>query len=307
VSEVRRFDANLLVVLDAILTDGNLTRVGERLGMMQPAVSGALARIRRYIDDPVLVRAGRTFELTEKAKALSPIVREAMVEVARTLEVFPVFDPSNSQRVFSICASDYVLWVITAPFLRLIAEQAPKLAVDFIPLPSHVPGVTASDLLRRDIVIAGTGRGVPGRRQTLFRDRFVCVVDSHHPRLVDGALSILDLREMSYCIGTFGGRHLTPADDLLAEAGITPKAVMSVRDLLAVPLMISGTDMIGMMPERLALRFGASLGLVIAETPLGTAELVEAAHWHPTNSSDPALRWLLEMLRQTAKQLQPVG
>jgi len=304
-TDLRRVDINLLVVLDAILIEKNLTRAGERIDMTQPAVSGALARLRQQFDDPILVRSGRGFEITERGEQLKPLVREAMIEVSRTLELSPTFEPAESDRTFLIAASDYVLAQLTSPLIGLLTRDAAGIKVDFDALPADTM-VEPNDLLRRDVVIAGTGRGVPGKRRALFSDRFVCIVSRDHPRLREGALSIADLADLRHVRSTFGRGVLTHVDDMLAGAGIDPHIGISVQGFLPVPFAVSGTNMVGHVPERLAHQYLDALDLVIAETPLQAATLVEAAHWHPSKTEDPALRWLLGMLR-TASEIVEFG
>lgn len=296
--EARRIDANLLVVLDAILSEQNLTRAGARIDMTQPAMSNALTRLRRQFDDELLTRVGRGFVLTEKGAALQPIVRKAVAEVVRTLEVLPSFDPQTSTRTFLISASDYVLEEITSPLLRVLAVEAPGVAVEFDSLPAGSTVLPAT-LLLRDVIISRAGGSVPGRRQELFRDKFVCVVSKDNTMLQDGSLTLDDVAAMQHVIGAFGANIATPANDMLADAGISPRAGIIVRGFLSVPFMVSGTAMIGLIPRRLAERYMDSLGLVIADTPMTPATLVEAAHWHPSNSADPALQWLVAILRRT--------
>jgi DNA-binding transcriptional LysR family regulator len=304
-TDLRRVDINLIVVLDAILIEKNLTRAGERIDMTQPAVSGALARLRQQFDDPILVRSGRGFELTERGEQLKPLVREAMVEVSRTLELLPTFEPAESNRTFLISASDYLLAQLTSPLIGLLTRDAAGVKVDFDALPADTM-VEPNDLLRRDVVIAGTGRGVPGKRRALFSDRFVCIVSRDHPRLREGALSVADLADLRHVRSNFGRGVLTHVDDMLAGAGIDPRIGISVQGFLPVPFAVSGTNMVGHVPERLAHQYLDALDLVIAETPLQAATLVEAAHWHPSKTEDPALRWLLGMLR-TASEIVEFG
>lgn len=301
--DLHRVDSNLIVVLDAILTEKNLTRAGELIGMTQPAVSGALARLRQQYDDPLLVRTGRSYELTPKAESLVPIVHEAMVEIMRTLEVLPTFEPETSTRTFLVSASDYVLSVMTSPLLHLLELHAPGTSVSFEALPTEQI-VSPNDLLRRDVIITGTGRGVPGKRQSLFSDRFVCIVDQNNPRLRAGALSLSDLSELRHVVSHFGDLALTHVDDMLSAGGVSPRVGVSVQGFLSVPFAVSGTAMVGHVPERIALRYRASLGLVIAETPLPPATLIEAAHWHPSKTEDPALQWLVGIMRKAAELVE---
>jgi DNA-binding transcriptional LysR family regulator len=300
VTDLRRVDVNLIVVLDAILSEKNLTRAGELIGMTQPAVSGALARLRQQFDDPILVRSGRGFELTPKGVELQPLVSRAMHEISRTLDLRPTFDPTTSSRTFLISASDYVLSQMTSPLLLLLEREAPGVKVDFDSLPAETM-VEPNDLLRRDVLIVGTGRGIPGKRQSLFSDRFVCIVDATNPRLRDGKLSLTDLADLRHVRSSFGSHAITHVDEILSTAGITPRVGISVQGFLPVPFAVAGTTMVGHVPERLALQHRDSLGLAIAETPLNSATLVEAAHWHPSKTGDPALRWLVAMLRKASE------
>ncbi len=300
-TSLRRIDINLLAVLDAILHERNLTRAGERLGVSQPAISGALGRLRQLYGDPLLVRTGGSFQLSTKAEAIQPLVRQAMVEVARALDLTPTFDPGSSARTFLISASDYVLNFIATPLLAAFAREAPGATVEFNSLPDD--SISPIDLLRRDVVIAGADRGVPGKQQRLFTDRFVTVVDAANPRLRDGHLTLNDIAELPHVRATFGGRILTPADEMLRSAGISPTIALSVRGFLPVAPLVQGTGMVGHVPQRIA-ALERRNGIAIAQTPLPSTKLVEAAHWHPSKSDDPALLWLLQMLQQAARVVE---
>jgi len=302
-TDLRRIDVNLIVVLDAILTEMNLTRAGEVIGMSQPAVSGALARLRTQFDDPLLIRSGKGFEATPRAEELRPIVARAMVEIQRTFEILPTFDPLTSTRTFYLEASDYVLAQITSPLLGLIAKEAPGVHIAFDVMPPEL-GISQVDLLRRDVIIAATGLGIAGKRQSLFSDSFVCIVDANNPRLRDGQLGLTDLAELRHCMVSFGDNIPTPADYKLSEAGIVPNVGMRVRGFLPVPFAIAGSSMVGFVPEKIAEEYGPRLGLVVAKTPLPSVTLIEAVHWHPSKNADPALRWLIGMLRKAAEILE---
>ena len=302
-TDLRKVDINLIVILDAILTEKNLTRAGELVGMTQPSVSGALARLRQQFDDPLLVRSGRNFELTPKAQELAPLVSEAMGEIERVYDLSPTFDPATSSRTFLISASDYLLSQLTGPLLRLLDERAPGVTIEFDALPADT-NVSPNDLLRRDVIISGTGRGVPGKRQSLFSDQFVCIVDGANERLRDGTLALTDLAEMQHVRSFFGHAVQTHVDDMFSAAGITPRIAMSVQGFLPVPHTVSGTQFVGHAPERLATQSAATLGLVVATTDLNAGTLVEAAHWHPSKNSDPAIQWLVKMLRDASEVVE---
>ncbi len=301
--DLRGIDLNLIVALDAILTERNLTRAGEAIGLTQPAVSGAAAKLRKLLDDPLLIRSGRTSELTPRAQALQPVVRQAVAEINRTLTLRPMFDPATTQRRFRLTASDYALAFMTAPLLELFEQKAPHASVEFAPLNALDP----LDLLREDIAVASAAREVPGKRQALFSDTMVCIVREDHPRLRSGRLSVEDLAALPYVQVNFADGVVMHADDVLSAAGIHPQVARSVPGFLPVTWAVSGTDMYGFVPARLAELYGPALGLVAAEIPLKLPVLVETAFWHPSRSSDPAVLWLLGILRTVAERVEFAG
>ena len=126
---LREVDANLLLSLHALLEERNLTHAGERMTMSQPAMSGALARLRKHFDDELLVRVGRGFELTPLAERLRPVVDEAVEAAEALLGNQREFDPASSNRRFAVSMSEYAMTVLAEPLTRLLAEQAPGCAV----------------------------------------------------------------------------------------------------------------------------------------------------------------------------------
>lgn len=301
--DLRDIDINLVVVLDAILTERNLTRAAEALGTTQPTVSGAAAKLRKLLDDPLLIRSGRESELTEKARMLQPIVRAAVTEIDRTLNVRPLFDPLTSDRHFHVAASDYALSVMTAPLLTLLEEQAPNVAVEFSPLSNFGP----VDLLRDDVVVAQASRLIPGKRQSLFSDTMVCIVRRDHPHLHDGALRLSELNTIPYVQVSLAEGVVMYADDTLAAAGVSPRVAATVPGFLPVPFAVSGSEMYGFVPARLAELYAHELDLVVAEIPVPLPVLVEAAFWHPSRNDDPAVRWLIDILVQVAEHVEFAG
>jgi DNA-binding transcriptional LysR family regulator len=303
VTGTRGVDVNLLVALRALLEARNVTRAGLAINMSQPAMSAALARLRAHYGDELLQRTGRTYELTPLAEELLPQVREALDTVAAALDPWSRFDPSTSDRRFTVSGSDYALAVLVEPLLRVLRSQAPAVTVDFDPVPR--PGSDmVSHLMRRDIVLGAAGYGLPGRRQMVFSDRFVCIVSSDNPRLHGGRLTLDDLAEMPH-VSAFGGELVTPADLVVVEAGIQPRIEVTVQGLLALPFAVSGTDLCAFVPERLLARCPSTLRLAVADVPLDDPELAEAAYWHPSRHDDPSVRWLRAVLAEVSALLTP--
>ena len=297
-------DLNLLLTLGALLEDRNLTRAGERIGLSQPAMSAALARLRRHFGDDLLEREGRGYRLTVLGEQLLPTVREALRQLETTMQRSPRFDPAESDREFSIAASDYAVSILADPLLRLVKAAAPRIRLHLHSLPPDV-STSGQALAMNDLLIGPVGFDFPGRRRELFRDRFVCVVD---PRtadvsVADGSLSLADLARLPHAAPTFAPGTHTPVERVLDELGVTPRVAVTVFGWLSLPFVLAGTGMVALMPERMAKLAIRSTRLAILEPPFGLVELVEAAYWHPSRTDDPAVRWLLGTLQEAAGEL----
>jgi DNA-binding transcriptional LysR family regulator len=302
VTGIGGIDLNLLVTLGALLEERNLTRAGEKISMSQPTMSGALARLRLHFGDELLVRSGRQYVLTPTAERLLPAVQEALRQVERTLEVAPEFCPDASERQFSLALSDYAVTVLIEPLLRRVHELAPGVGLELSPIPADMHE-SDRGLLQHDLVIGPMGFKFFGRSEVVFRDRFVCIADPANPRLRDGCLSLADLGELPHAGATFGHAGLNPAERALAELGVHRNVQVTTVGWLSLPFVVAGTDLVAVVPERLARRVAAAAGVVIAEPPFGRVELVEAAWWHPTRTADPAQDWLRGVLAEAAQSL----
>lgn len=304
-ARVRSVDANLLLALHALLEERNLTHAGARMTMSQPAMSGALARLRRHFDDELLVRNGREFDLTPLASRLRPVVAEAVEASERLLGSSREFVPGRHPKTFTVSLTEFTMTVLAEPLCRVLAERAPDVSVAFDAIPiqrEHIDGL----LLRRDLVVGPLGFDIPGRFQPLFSDRLVCVVSADNPRVRDGRLTLADLRTMPHVLANVlaGGTSRRPLESAFEQAGVVPRSPVLVSNLLALPYAVSGTDMCAFVPSRLALRTRDALELAVVQTPLAAVDIVEAAHWHPRRSADPSGIWLRELLYDVAVQLE---
>ncbi len=304
-SNVSSIDINLLIALAALLEERNLTRAGEKINMSQPTMSGALARLRRHFADELLVRDGRQYQLTPLAEQLLPDVRDALRQVERTLEARPEFEPATSTRTFSLAMSDYAVTVLVEPLVRRVHELASGVSIELNPIPPDMQE-TDRGMLQHDLLIAPVGLGYrfPGEHEEVFRDRFVCITDPANPRVTDGTLTLEDLSELPHAAPTFGQPGLlNPAERALDDLQVNRHVQVTTVGWLPIPFVVAGTDLVAVVPERLARRVAATAGIAIVEPPFGTVELVEAAWWHPTRSGDPALRWLRSIASEAAGEL----
>ncbi|MEU4222865.1 LysR family transcriptional regulator [Nonomuraea sp. NPDC026600] len=296
-------DLNLLIALKVLLEEGNVTRAGRRLQLSQSAMSGALAKLRRRFDDELLTRNGRDYELTPFAADLLPEVQESVRLLNRALRVEEEFDPATSERVFRFTMSDYAIAVVHDHLLARVRELAPniRLQVDHLG-----PDVRRSErvLVDYDVLIGPMGYGFAGSSRPLWRDRFVCLVDPGNPRLVEGRLALEDVAELPHAVAAFGRGNLTPVDRVLGELNVERRIQVQVAGWLPLPFVIEGTDMVAIVPERLArLHAGPRGPLVAVRPPFGDVILAEGYWFAATRLSDPAHRWLFERLDEVSEML----
>lgn len=303
---VRDVDANLLLFLHALLEERNLTHAGIRMQMSQPAMSGALGRLRTHFDDELLVRTGRDFQLTPLAEDLRPKVAAAVAAAETLLGDHSEFDPATSDKRFSLSMSEYAMTVLAEPLSRAVREAAPGCSVVIEPMP-RAHDLVEADLMRRDLMVAPLGFGFGGLVQPIFTDHLVCLVARDNPELVDGALTLEQLHRMPHAVAEFlaAGDYRRPLEKAAEAAGIADRLVaVRVTSLLTVPFAIKGTNMCAFVPSRLAHRVLESLDLAIARTPLTQVQITEAAHWHQRRDNDPAVKWLRHLLYDVAIELE---
>jgi DNA-binding transcriptional LysR family regulator len=266
-------------------------------------MSAALARLRRRFDDELLVRAGRDYELTPMARELLPEVQHALRLMGSALHLEDEFDPATSRRTFRLAMSDYAIAVVHEPLVRLLRASAPGVRLS---IENLGPDARSSDriLLDHDALIAPLGFGFPGDSRPLWRDRMVIVASRTNSRLVDGRLTLADLAELGHAVSSFGPGILTPADRAFGELGIDRRIALQVAGFLPLPFVIEGTDLVAVLPERLArivLQEGGPV--VMVEPPFDELVLAEGYWYGHDRLSDPAHRWLFARLEELAQEL----
>ncbi|GAA1781072.1 LysR family transcriptional regulator [Nocardioides hankookensis] len=296
-------DLNLLLSLKVLLEEGNVTRAGQRLELSQPAMSASLARLRRRFDDELLVRAGRDYELTPFARDLLPEVQHAVRLLGRALHLEDEFDPATSHRVFRMAMSDYAIAVLHEPLVRLLRTTAPgvRLTIENLGPESRT---SERVLLEIDALVAPLGFGFQGDSRPLWKDRMVLIADRHNSRLRDGTLTIQDLAELPHAVPSFGPGVLTPVDRVFGEIGVDRHIALQVSGFLPLPFVIAGTDLVAMIPQKLAHLHARPAGpLVVVEPPFDEVILAEGYWFAPDRLSDPAHRWLFDRLDELAAEL----
>ncbi|MEV4899746.1 LysR substrate-binding domain-containing protein [Citricoccus sp. NPDC055426] len=297
-----QFDLNLLPTLQVLLEVRNVSKAADRMERSQPATSAALAKLRRYFDDDLLVRVGRTYELTPFAQSLVPLVDEAIVHTQRATEGRSGFDPATSERTFIIAASDYASTLVIGALRHLLRGEAPGVQVDFVPN-GGLRGVL-SDFARIDLLIGPPEYQFEGSSRHLFRDSFVAIVDQENPLLQRDRLMLADLLDAPHAVGFFGDDIRTPADLLFDHRGLKPREVAILAGFLPLPQVVEGTDLLALLPRMLAARAqrGTDLGMLVFDEEIEPS-LVETMFWHPSKSGDPASQWLRSVVQRACADL----
>lgn len=291
-------DLNLLVALRALLEEANVTRAGQRINVGQSSMSAALSRLRTQFGDELLVRVGRDYELTPLARLLLPQVQLTLPLIEKALGSEESFDPSTSRASFTMQMSDFAALELKDAISR-VTEGAPGITVDVLPLPT-APTDSERDLIAHDFVVAVPGIGIVGDGVELFVDHYVCLVDQHNSALVDGQLSWEAFISLPQAVVNFGKAHLTPPHRRLREMGFESEPHLTAASFIPLPAAIAGTDLVAIVPSRLAERFGPLTGTVGVPAPFGHLELIERVWWHPSHNSDPAHVWFRERLLEEA-------
>ena len=301
-------DLNLLLPLKVLLEEGNVTRAGQRLELSQPAMSAALARLRRRFDDELLVRAGRDYELTPFARDLLPEVQHARAADGRarcTSRTSSTRRPAA--RTFRMAMSDYAIAVVHEPLVRLMRRTAPGVRLTHREPRPRRPRSSDRVLLDHDALIAPLGFGFPGESRPLWRDRMVLIADRGNPRLVDGSAHAW--RTSPSCrtpCRSFGPGHpdagrpgLRRARHRAPDRAAGRRASCRCRSSSRAPTWSR------VVPERLARIHPAPDG------PAGAWSSRRSTRWcwpRATGSprdrlSDPAHRWLFDRLDELAAEL----
>lgn len=295
-------DLNLLVVLDALLREKNVTRAAESLHLSQPATSTALARLRRVLGDELLYKNGRHLELTPRAESLIEPVREVLTTIEQAIVAPPVFDPTADTRRFSVVASDYVGVTLIRPLVARLTGLATGIRLDAAPVSARY-----LDALQRDEVdlailpdrIVGERTLVDCSRMPVIEDRFVGAVWTGHPRAGDRLTAEL-LADSPYLEYVIEGRRSIVEEELDA-AGCARRVAATAAGFVPMPFMLAGTDMVAVLPERLGRRVAAAADVRLLEPDVPLQPLRQSAYWHSRRDRDPGHVWLRGQLSAVAE------
>jgi DNA-binding transcriptional LysR family regulator len=297
--DIRNVDLNLLVALDALLAERNVSRAAVRLHLSQPATSALLARLRELFGDPLLLRSARGMLPTPRALELLGPVKQVLDEIDAIVQPRTAFDPDSAERTFTLSASDYVEYALLPTLVDYLERHAPRvrLAVRPLDLQTVAKQMETGEV---DLCITGLLNAPAGLHEAaLYAERIVSVVRRNHPGV--GAQLTLD----TFCsldhimVSVRGSGFSAQIDDALATLGRKRHARLAVPHFLLVPEIVARSDMISALPERLAR--GHADKLRIMEPPLRIEGFTVGQVWHERNQREPAQVWLREVLLKLAQ------
>lgn len=295
-----RLDLNLLVVLDALLRERSVTRAARELHLSQPAMSAALARLRTYFNDDILVSQGKRMIPTSHAQNLAPLVAQALADIEMRIMGAAVFDPLTSQRRFHLCASDYVSVVLLQPLLAALEKSAPGVSIQIsAPTPEAVQQLEHGDV---DFVLTPEQfMSKEHPRQFLFEERHVVVGCKNNPVFKRELTTeqFFEQGQVIMCLGHAPGF----AERELGELNRRRHVEMVCASFLAVPWMLPGTRRVAMMHERLARIMVKKLPLAMAPLPFEFPIMREMVQYHSARVEDSGMQWLLQALLAQAAAL----
>jgi DNA-binding transcriptional LysR family regulator len=296
--DTRRVDLNLLLALDALLAERNVTRAARRLHLSQPALSARLQRLRAIFRDPLLVPAQRGMIPTQRALELREPLREALEKVHAVVADRAPFDPSQADLIVNIAASDYVQCALLPPLMVALKRNAPHMRPAWRQL-------NTADLFEQmqrtevDLAIMTANTAPPQlRSRILFTERYVFIARRGHPR-VRRSLDLDTFAALEHVVvSPRGGGFSGPADVALQARHRARRVALSVATFLIVPEIVAQSDLVAVVPQRLVL--GRTERLLVREPPVPISGFTMAMVWHERTTAYPAYRWFRDTLAALA-------
>jgi LysR family nod box-dependent transcriptional activator len=299
--QFHRFDLNLLIALDVLLREKNVTRAAEKVFVSQPAMSAALHKLRDYFNDPLLDRVGRELELTPRGLSLVEPVREALLLIQAALGTQPTFSPATTQRDFTMIVSEEAVPGLLPAVLQRAAAQAPGIRF-------HIELISQTALARLEYGEADLCLCLDNLRLYEMRAypeslhsirlrpvRWLCAVDRNHPT-VGETLDAEQYLALPHVFGRPSG-YSASAEELVRRLFDTDITVhLTVPSLLHLPLVLPGTSYVATVPERVVKLFSDSTPMKTFPLPFATPEHYEILIWHKRNESDPAHAWVRALI-----------
>lgn len=297
-----RYDLNLLPVFVSLMEERSVTRAAQRLGMTQPALSNALARLRTTLNDPLFVRERYGIRPTPLAEDLAPAITEALARIDEVVRGQQAFDPARATQTFTLAPTGFVEFVLAPEIVARVRDQAPGIKLRLTPF--------GADLAETG-VMSGTTAMVLGRLvdppdnlvvQHLMDDSLACVVRADHPEVQD-QITREQYERLKHVNVLPPGRLRAGLFQALDQQGLRRDVAVSVTHFLAVPEMVAATDYCATLPSLICRRLTRDPRLKVVPAPVDLGTFPVQMGWHVRYRHDPAHRWLRSLVADVAASL----
>ncbi len=298
-------DLNLLVAFEALLEEGNVTRAGQRIGLAQPSMSGALRRLRDLFGDELFQRSGGDMVPTPRALVLANPIKEALRQVRLALSQDIGFVPATSRHRFRLAVTDYGDLIVVPPLVRALRALAPGVDLQVHPISDARIAVEQLEHGQIDLMVGGhlpLPRG--GLRQRLFDERFVGVSAAPHAAKLAG-LDLAGYAALPYALFSASGGDGAPAalDAILAQRGLHRRVVVTLPHAMALPFTIAETDLVAALAERVAHRLSGLAKIAVVPLPVDVPPFsVDLIYTQHSMAAEP-VRWLIAVLSDVGRSI----
>ncbi len=295
--DLKQSDIGLLIALDALLEEESVTDAARRLGISQPAMSAQLARLRSLFDDPLLSSSGRKLIPTVRALELKHPLRVLLAELDLLVRESAKFDPETTERTFSLIGTDFVHAVLSPALMKAFVEEAPK---SRLALRAFDPPAVWQQLEQDDVDLAlTTGMNLQEARQRPgLVEKFKVIQRKKHPRGM-GPFTLDSFCAVEHIlVSPEGGGFVGATDKVLAEKGRARRIVCSVPSFLLAPTLVAGSDLVALVPIRLAALHQDHVDQF--DLPFPSPEFSVDLLWHPRRQNDPAHKWFRSLVARVA-------
>ena len=297
---MRTQELNLLMMFDAIMTEGSITRAAQRLAMTQPAVSNAVSRMRSLWKDDLFIKEGRNIQPTLFAQNLWLQIREPLQQLQDAVAPNE-FDPATSTRTFRLAVASAIVDISWAPLRAIIEKEAPSINIHAIPY-TITNGEQVLEDAEVDLVVGTSNSNSPViLSEFLFNSAFVCIMRNGHP-LAKPNLGIDEFADAAHLIVSLSGDVTGYTDQALAQHGKKRRIAMSVNHFSSVPALIESSDLISVVPPTVVEEAIFSQRITAMLPPVEVPGTPVYSLWHKRQERDAGLIWLRNHVNRIIKE-----
>jgi DNA-binding transcriptional LysR family regulator len=294
---ISEFDLNLLVVFDAVLAEGSISRAADSLNLSQPAASNALARMRKATGDRLFIRLANVMAPTPYAQTIADPIRQALASIRVSLGASREFDPATAQRRFAIFLTDLGEAYFLPRLLAHLHRTAPGVRISTLPMPSE----SAENALSNGEVDLAIGKlpdlGAGFFMQRLFRDRYVCMVRKGHP-VIGERITARQFAAASHAIVAPGGWGHGIIERTLVELGLEQRITLRMQNFLVLASIVATTDLVAIVPHSVGSQLSQHNDVKLLPLPITISPFDVKQCWHERFHSDEGTRWLRQQFAE---------